>query len=599
MNKREIVCYYTDASRLIGRTEKIVYPKSVKEVQEIVRITMDIVPRGSGSGIVGGTIPKDSTVIDLSKMNKVFNFNPGKMNVSVEAGVSLRELNEKLFTRGLEFPIDPNNEGISSIGGMIASNCSGVRSMKYGSIKDWIDEIEFVNGKGELIKTSKADLGDVCGMEGITGIIVSARIRVIPLINRSASIFQTESIEEALSVARRLRNEKEVSSIQLFSKSLSKMFGFPDKYNLIVEFDSQRGKIRGMDHRDFMKKVNRSYYILASNGYYSMEDPKFFFDRLNEFFSFLESNNIPYIGFLGAGIVHAFFKDNEKRIRDDALNFVRRTQAKLASFGYGLTRKNFLESFEIKLIQRVKERHDPNGKLNKGKVIDEFFSSKIYERKEVKPLAGEEKSVREIFKESEAQRSENQKMFDTERTLLSVSSNSKTPNEKFEDFIKEVEREEKEREVLKELPREIREGVKSPFSQRIKKTEEEEMNERIKDYEQTFDSELGEDRKKIVEDYAKNVPREFIKKEIIGEMVERAKEKPKIDYNQIRNIMTNNKPSDKPGEVKVTDNLERPSKISTSEEKDLINNIMTNRFGKGFGDKNNGGSNNIKEEDKK
>ena len=77
-------------------------------------------------------------------------------------------------------------------------------------MKDWVEGTEFVNGKGEIIKTSKADLGDVCGMEGITGIIVSAKLRITPLIKRTASVFQTDNLDELLSIARRLKQEKEM-----------------------------------------------------------------------------------------------------------------------------------------------------------------------------------------------------------------------------------------------------------------------------------------------------------------------------------------------------------------------------------------------------
>ena len=79
-----------------------------------------------------------------------------------------------------------------------------------------VEEIEFVNGRGELMKIGKADLGDVCGMEGITGIIISAVLKIIPQIKRSASIFQSEDISEIFSIARRLKLEKEICSLTLF-----------------------------------------------------------------------------------------------------------------------------------------------------------------------------------------------------------------------------------------------------------------------------------------------------------------------------------------------------------------------------------------------
>ena len=256
MNKKEMICYNADASGLKGVAERVVFPNNIKQIQGIIKApAIDIVPRGAGSGLVGGCVPNNSVVVDMSKMNKVLEFNPGKRIVRVEAGITLRELNEKLNARGFEFPIDVSNEGISTIGGMIATNASGDRSMKYGTMKDWIEGVEFVNGEGEIMKTSKADLGDVCGMEGITGIIVSVRLRVSPLIKRTASIFQSDSIDEILSVARRLKSEKEVVKLKLFSKYVSKLLGLPEKYNLIIEFDSDRGKIKDEEYKKELKKL--------------------------------------------------------------------------------------------------------------------------------------------------------------------------------------------------------------------------------------------------------------------------------------------------------------------------------------------------------
>ncbi len=544
LSKKELICYSTDASRIIGDAEKVFFPKNAKEVQEIIKNSAsDIVPRGAGSGLAGGSVPQGSTIIDMIKMNRVLDFNPAKRTLTVEAGVILKELNEKLIPRGFEFPINPTNQGISTIGGMVATNASGTRAMKYGTMRDWVEEIEFVNGRAEIVKTNKADLMDVCGMEGITGVIVSVKLKVIPFIKRSASIFQTDNLEEALSVARRLKSEKEVTAIYLFSKESSNFIGFPEKYNLFVEFDSNRGKITGEEYAVLFKKINKSYYSLAKEGYYNIEDFKFFFDKLKEFFSVLESSNIPYIAYPGNGIVNVFFKDDEKNKRDEILFLMKKTQTKLGSHGVGLRRKEFLDSFEIKLIQRVKKRHDPLGKINRGKLIDEtiHLKSRILEKpshalKEIKPLLGEEKSAKDFLKELDKTETEE----------------IKTPEEKLNSFIKNVA--EKEGEIKLETSKEIALMPKS-------------------------EPKLEKPAEQIQPGQPNNL---------------QIAPKPKLafDYSQIRNIMTNKysnteqKNSGNKPEIKVEDNADKKNQAKpriSDEEKDMINSIMANKFGKGFG----------------
>jgi FAD/FMN-containing dehydrogenase len=307
VTKKEIFAYQTDASRLVGEAAKVVFPTNLDELQNAVRnAETNIVPRGAGTNLVGGCIPNNSVIIDLSKLNRLKDFTPG--SIYAEAGVTLKELNEKLETLGFEFPINPMNNGISTIGGMIATNASGSRAMKYGQMKDWIDSIDFVTGRGEILKTSKADIMDLCGMEGITGIILGAKLRLIPKVKRTASLFQSENLDDILSLARRLKQEKEVCAADLLGKEISKILGFPEKYNLIIEFDSERGKIQGEDYQKIIEKRDKIFFTMMKNEYVTNEDPKLFFDKLKEFITFLEVNQIPYFSISASELFIHFSK---------------------------------------------------------------------------------------------------------------------------------------------------------------------------------------------------------------------------------------------------------------------------------------------------
>jgi FAD/FMN-containing dehydrogenase len=497
MNKKELTCYDTDASRLIGKAGKVVFPKTVEEVQQIIKNTdRDIVPRGAGTNLVGGCVPNDSVIVDMGKMEKVFKFNSAKKTVNVEAGITLNVLNEKLARVGFEFPIDSFNEGISTIGGMIALNVPGFSSMKYGRIRDWIDSIEFVDGRGELVKLGKSDLMDVCGMEGITGIITSAVLKIIPKVEKSASIFQSDELDEIFSVARRLKLEKDVLSLEFFPPKMSELLGLPAKYHIIIGFDSDKGKIKGEEYEIISKFKYKIYDALYSDEYYNSEDPKFFFDKLQEFILFLESNQIPYFGYLGVGIVHPFFKDNEKGKRKEVIDFIKKVRAKPSKYGIGLSRKELVDVFERKVIQRIKLRHDPFLKLNRGKVVDIDSSKRDFSKnnpshlkpieknefEEIKPLIGEQKGASEIFEEL------------------------KTPVEKMDEFIEKAE-------LMEEIAENDRPIKKDEELEAIKEKEnkvklDSEINERIRDYEQTFESELIDEKRKKVEDFALNINKE-------------------------------------------------------------------------------------------
>ncbi len=490
ITKKEMGCYDTDASRLVGTARKVVFPKTVEEVQNIIKTSnLDIVPRGAGSGLLGGCVPDNSVVVDMNKMNKLIDFNKNKEIVYVEAGISVKELNEKLNAIGFEFPIQLINDA-RTIGGLIAVNAFGSRSLKYDRIKNWIEKIEFVNGRGELIKTSKVDLGDVCGMEGITGIIARAELKVTPKIKRSISIFQTDSLDEILSISRRLKLEKDVIMLEFFSEWVSKMIGLPERHHLIVEFNSERGKIKGEQYKKILDLRKKFYYVLADKGYYEIEDFKFFFDKLKQIILYLESNQIPYFSYLGAGIVYCFFKDDEKEKKKEAVKLMRKIGGRFMT-GIGLKRKEFVEDFEKKIIQRVKLRYDPFGKLNKGKIIN--FKGSVISGRHLKPL--QENEIEEIMP-----------VIGEKVTSLEIKK-KRTAEEKMNEFIEKAE-------LIDESEKDD-EGL-NKNEELLKDYGKEEL---LEDYKQTFESELEESRRKKIEQFAKNVAHDIVhpKKEKTGE----------------------------------------------------------------------------------
>tara|TARA_Y100000310_G_scaffold162257_1_gene162251 strand:+ start:7104 stop:8855 length:1752 start_codon:yes stop_codon:yes gene_type:complete len=493
MNKKEIVCYNTDASRLVGKAKKVVFPKTIGEVQKLVQTSeVDIVPRGAGSGVMGGVIPDNSIVVDMSKMDKVSNFDLLNKVVHVEAGITIKELNEKLAKIGFEFPIQPNKQRISSIGGMIAMNAVGNRSMRYGLMKDWIEEIEFVNGRGELMKTSKSDLMDICGREGITGIVVAATLKIIPKIKRSASLFQSDSLEEILSIIRRLKLEKDLCLLNLFPPEVSLLLGFPEKYHLLIEFDSDRGKIRGEEYKVMSELNDKVFYTLQGEGYYDIEDGKFFFDKVENFILFLEENKIPYLGKIGIGIIYAFFKDEDKEKKKKTIKTIDRMGGKPGEYGIGLKRKHINDSFETKIIQRVKLRHDPFGKINKNKVI--YFDSK--EKIKEPDFEPKEKLDEEVSHLKSIGREEIEELKPLIEEPNEFIEELKTPEEKMEEFIEKVDLID-EGENFKEKP-EIEEALNF------------DIKTRLEDYESTYESELASERKENIEEFAKNIAHNII-----------------------------------------------------------------------------------------
>ncbi|MEN9626297.1 MAG: hypothetical protein RL557_625 [archaeon] len=367
MNKEEI-CYTIDASRMKGKPLNIFYPTTKEEIQKIIRGHESIVPRGSGTTFVGGAHADNAALIEMRGLNKLISVDTTKKIVQVEAGITLKELNERLKQMRMEFPICFNEQ--STIGSMIAVNCIGEKSMRYGAMKDWVEKIEFVDGKGGLISAGKADLAEACGMEGTTGVIVNASLKYVPLIEPTASILQSDNLDEIIATARRLKADPEVIMLKFYSKKVSTLIGFPEKYHVIVFFNSGRGKIQGEGLHTLIDMIKKEYYYLHKNNYYQSEDVKLFFDKIKEYALSLEGLSVPFIGDLGMGIINSFFTDSEIEKVKTVINLNIKSGGKKGRYPIGIKRKYLLDDLEKKIFLRIKKRHDPIGKMNKGKLFD-------------------------------------------------------------------------------------------------------------------------------------------------------------------------------------------------------------------------------------
>ena len=192
------------------RPEAVIWPHTADEVAAVVKYANDnripIVGWGAGSSLEGNPIPvKGGIVLDFTRMNRILDIRAEAFQADVEPGVIYQDLNEKLRHTGLFFPPDPGAR--ATLGGMIANNASGTRTVYYGSTKDYVLRLSVVLANGEIIQlgnqASKTSSGyDLIrlfvGSEGTLGIVVGATVRLVGLpVEFSAGVATFPSVEAA------------------------------------------------------------------------------------------------------------------------------------------------------------------------------------------------------------------------------------------------------------------------------------------------------------------------------------------------------------------------------------------------------------------
>ena len=366
--------YETDASQIKGKPFNVVVPRSVSEAANTVRLNSSIIPRGAGTGFSGGVVPinGNETIIDMSKLNNILDFDEKRKTITIETGIILDELNNFLSHYNLEFPVNPSSHEVCTIGGMIATDAVGSRAIKYGKTSKYVDSIEVVNNKGEIKTISKAEISDYTGLEGITGLIVRAKLRLVERKSRSATLVAKDSIKEIIELTKNLKRDSRISMIEILGRQISEYLDLPAKYHLIVEFESDHGNLKDKEYQDLMKMRDKIYPILASKQYEKIEDPKVLTDRIEKLIEWLEQNKIPFFGHLGVGIIHPCFKDNKEHeeLIQEMVNLVKRLHGEITGeHGIGILKKQFLDKSDRKLWLAVKKRCDEQNKFNPGKIL--------------------------------------------------------------------------------------------------------------------------------------------------------------------------------------------------------------------------------------
>jgi FAD/FMN-containing dehydrogenase len=184
----------TETRGLIGDALGAVFPGSTDEVAEVVRwcarTGVPFVPRGGGTGYAGGAVPDaGSLVIALHRMTAVREAVPQAWRMTVEAGLTTRGLQRAAAGEGLWFAPNPGAAEQSQIGGNIATNAGGPRSLRHGTVRAFVSGVELVLATGEVLRAGGAarknveslDLvGLACGSEGTVGVITAAWLRLLP-----------------------------------------------------------------------------------------------------------------------------------------------------------------------------------------------------------------------------------------------------------------------------------------------------------------------------------------------------------------------------------------------------------------------------------
>lgn len=177
-----------------GLPTAVVFPRNTKQVAACVKVLaghdLQIVPRGSGTGLAGGAVAYSAGVlITTSRMTRIEKVDLANRYAIVQAGVRNLALSDAIASTGLRFSPDPSSQRASTIGGNTSTNAGGINTLKHGVTTNHILGIEMVTADGSVLHTRIGGVTDgvgpdlpalICGSEGTFGIVTRVWCRLVP-----------------------------------------------------------------------------------------------------------------------------------------------------------------------------------------------------------------------------------------------------------------------------------------------------------------------------------------------------------------------------------------------------------------------------------
>lgn len=262
-----------------GKSLGVIFPKSAKEVSEIVIMAqkhkVSLIPQGGNTGLCGGATPDksgNSIIISFKKFNRIRSIDTTGNTITVESGCILEDIQNFVLERNRVFPIDLAAKGSCTIGGNLATNAGGNNVLKYGSTRDLVLGIEAVLPNGNIINNLTSLYKDntgfalhklLVGSEGTIALITAATIKIFPKPkDRKTVIVKFKDINAALRTLEYIQKStgNGIESFELMTKPILDIIHkqFPNLKKPFQEIPNLLAIIEFINYSDFETKVQKN-----------------------------------------------------------------------------------------------------------------------------------------------------------------------------------------------------------------------------------------------------------------------------------------------------------------------------------------------------
>ncbi len=437
--REDLIPYSFDGTAAVSQLPGcVLFVTSAEQVSALLKLAnrhgFDVVTRGSGTGLSGGSVPSPNCVVMCTvRMDKILELDKANLTMLVEPGVTTLSIADAATSAGLFYPPDPGSMKISTIGGNVAENSGGLRGLKYGVTRNYVMGMEVVLPQGDIMWLGNKCVKDVAGYslkdlfigsEGTLGVITRVLLRLIPKPQAKktmvATFAQMDRAAEAVSAiiaaqvipcTLEFLDRTTIHCVEDYAK-----IGLPLDCDalLLMETDGHPAVVAeeaaqmeqicracgAMEVRVAKDDAEGTKFASARRAAFSalarvspttiLEDATVPRSELARMIRFVETIAKKYqlrigtFGHMGDGNLHPTFLTDErnkeemhrveeafKEIFDEA---IRLGGTITGEHGIGLAKKSFLPKFagdaQMQVMSALRQVLDPKGVLNRGKMFD-------------------------------------------------------------------------------------------------------------------------------------------------------------------------------------------------------------------------------------
>lgn len=229
------------------RAEVVIFPQTGQAVADTLRLANEhripVTPWGVGTGLEGNSIPLYGGILmSFERMNRIVAVHADDFQVTVQPGIGHKDLNAELARYGLFFPPDPGAN--ATVGGMLANNAAGIRTVRYGASKDNVLRMEVALADGRLIQVGSRSVKQASGYdllhlfvgsEGTLGVITEATLKLVPVPSlMSAVVASFPTVEAAVETVVAVRGSGlDPAALEFVDAAHCRMLRETDGVNLV------------------------------------------------------------------------------------------------------------------------------------------------------------------------------------------------------------------------------------------------------------------------------------------------------------------------------------------------------------------------------